>query len=326
MTSPGLNDDRIEAMRGSVMTAVDRDIRRRGRRARRAIGLTAASVLVVGVGGYALSSIDLQGSSSSSEASSSSESSSSLDSEGSDAAGGRADARTNKRLGGTTNRAVPDADRQVVTTGSVSVTVTRPRQVAARLSTYVEGIGGRVDDRSESGDGQDATATLRVRVPATKVAATIARLEEQGTVEDVSLENQDVTSVSQDLDARIDALEISVDRLESILGASETSKEVISAESALTKRQEQLESLQSQRRSLAGQVELSTITIDLAQEPRVDSVEPGGFSGGLRDGWNGLVTTVNAVVEVAGRLLPWAAVAVVVAGAVRLVTRRRAHG
>ncbi|MFI5427307.1 DUF4349 domain-containing protein [Aeromicrobium sp. UC242_57] len=110
--------------------------------------------------------------------------------------------------------------------------------------------------------------------------------------------------MSKDLDARIDALQISVDRLQSILAEADTSREVISAEGALTERQEQLESLQSQKRSLAGQVELSSISVDFAQKTRVDTVEPGGFTGGLRDGWNALVSTVNHVVELIGVLLP----------------------
>ncbi|MET0930397.1 MAG: hypothetical protein ABWX74_12820, partial [Aeromicrobium sp.] len=64
MTTPTLDDGRIEKMRLSVMHRVDQDVRRRGHRLRTTIGVTAASVLVVGLGGYALSSIDTGGSSS----------------------------------------------------------------------------------------------------------------------------------------------------------------------------------------------------------------------------------------------------------------------
>lgn len=314
MTTPMLDDDRIDAMRAGVMHAVDRDIARRGRRMRSTIGLTAAGVLVVGLGGFTVSAIQ-QGAGSESAGTSSSasdaRSGAGVASEDAAAAPGRLD-----------ESGPTDQDRQVITTGTISVTVTAPRDAAARLSTFVEGLGGRVDSRSEDGAGQDASASLQVRVPAGQVSATIARLEKLGTVDDVSLQNDDVTSVAKDLDARIDALQISVERLQAILSAADTSKDVISAESALTQRQEQLESLQAERRSLAGQVELSTITIDLAQERQVDSVEPGGFTGGLRDGWNALVATVNAVVEVVGTILPWAVIVLVLLAATRLVARR----
>jgi hypothetical protein len=58
MNTPTLNDDRIAAMRASVMHAVDKDIAVRGRRARRTIGLAAASVLVVGFGSVGISALN----------------------------------------------------------------------------------------------------------------------------------------------------------------------------------------------------------------------------------------------------------------------------
>lgn len=155
------------------------------------------------------------------------------------------------------------------------------------------------------------------------MTATIERLGTYGTVDDVSLENSDVTAQAKDLDARIDALELSIDRLEDILTGAGSSAEVIKAEEALTLRQEQLESLQAQRKGLADQVSLSTLTIGFSQTDDVDSVEPEGFGGGLRDGWNALVSTLNAVVELTGRVLPWAAIAAAVLLVVRLAGRLR---
>ncbi|MET0468035.1 MAG: DUF4349 domain-containing protein [Aeromicrobium sp.] len=308
MTTPTLHDDRIDKMRLMVMDHVDHDVRRRGRRARHTLGLAAASVLVVGLGGYAVSSIDLQ----TTDAGGSSEMADSSSAEAPSA--GQGSAR---------DEAAPDAGRQVITTGSVTVTVAQPRTVAQQLSTWVESIGGRIDDRSESGSGDDASATVTVRVPSDRVTATIEQLDTYGSVENVSLQNSDVTAQATDLDARIDALQLSIDRLERIMAGSGTSKELIEAEGALTQRQEQLESLQAQRKGIADQVSLSTLSIDLSQRASVDSVEPGGFGGGLRDGWNALASTVNVVVEVAGRLLPWAAIVAAGLVIVRLVGRRR---
>ncbi len=65
------------------------------------------------------------------------------------------------------------------------------------------------------------------------------------------------------------------------------------------------------------------ITDDRRQKAKADSVEPGGFKGGLTDGWNALVSTVNHVVEVAGALLPWAVILIALYAVYRLVSRRR---
>jgi len=315
MSTPTLHDDRVDKMRMSVMHRIDQDVTRRGRRMRNVIGLTAASVLVVGLGGYAISSSgggrDVSGTGESASA-------------GSIAADAPAPAQLeNGESGDTAKEIAPDADRQVITTGTVRVTVARPSTTAQRLSAWVESVGGRIDDRSENGSGDEASASLTIRVPSDQVTATIDRLKTYGTVDDVSLQNTDVTAQAKDLDARIDALQLSIDRLSAIMAGAGSSKEVLQAEEALTQRQEQLESLQAQRKGMADQVSLSTLSIDLSPMATASSVEPGGFTGGLRAGWNGLVTTVNSIVEVAGVLLPWVALAFLLVLAVQLVRRRR---
>jgi len=314
MNTPTLTDDRVATMRSSVMLAVDQDIAKRGRRARTTIGLAAASVLVIGLGSVginALSNVSSGGDSG--------------DSAGSSATRETApdNGLTQNDAGGDSKAAAPEADREVITTGEINVSVTDPRAVAQKISAYAESIGGRVDSRTEDGNGDDASAFVTVRVPSTKVTATIDKLKTYGTVEDVSLQNEDVTAQAKDLDARIDALRLSIDRLEKIMANSDTSAELIKAENALTQRQEQLESLEAQRKQIADQVSLSTLSIHLSQKSQPDSVEPGGFKGGLTDGWNALVATVNNVVEVAGTLLPWVGILLGLYGLYWIASRRR---
>lgn len=323
MNTPTLSDERIAAMRSTVMRTVDEDITRRGQRARRAVGLVAASVLVVGTGGLGLSLLDGGGDSGATSAGDGGFNSGSTaqieKSEDSDSAG----RPSGDSASGDEKAVAPDADREVITTGEINVTVKDPPAVAQKISAYAESIGGRVDTRTEHGSGDDASAFVTIRVPSTKVTATIDKLKTYGTVDNVSLQNDDVTAQAKDLDARIDALRLSIDRLEKIMADADTSGELIKAEGALTQRQEQLESLAAQRKQIADQVSLSTLSIDLSQKARADSVEPGGFKGGLTDGWNALVSTVNKVVEIAGVLLPWAAIAVALYGIYWLISRRR---
>ena len=311
MNTPTLTDDRVATMRSSVMLAVDQDIAKRGRRVRSTIGLVAASVLVVGLGSVGINALSNVSTSSSDSG----------DSAGSSTAIEQPTA--GDEAGRDSKAAAPEADREVITTGTIKVSVTDPRAVAQKISAYAESIGGRVDSRTEDGNGDDASAFVTVRVPSTKVTATIDKLKTYGTVEDISLQNEDVTAQAKDLDARIDALRLSIDRLEKIMANSDTSAELIKAENALTQRQEQLESLEAQRKQIADQVSLSTLSIDLSQKARADSVEPGGFKGGLTDGWNALVATVNNVVEVAGTLLPWVGILLGLYGLYWLASRRR---
>jgi hypothetical protein len=224
-----------------------------------------------------------------------------------------------------------DADRQVVTTATASLAVEDPADGAQRVSELVESAGGRVDERSEQAAGDDgvegAAADLVVRVPADALTGVLADLEDLGDVENVSVSHSDVTAKAVDMDARISALQTSVARLQALMDGAATTEDLLTAEKALSERQEKLESMQSQRALLADQVELSTLTVQLRPFGVAPAGGPEGFVDGLGTGWRALVTVLGAAVVVLGVLLPWMGVALLVAAAVLVplrVMRRRA--
>lgn len=229
-------------------------------------------------------------------------------------------------------RGATDTDRQVITTASASLAVEDPARAAQQVSERVESVGGRVDERTEyAGSGPDGaeggTADLVVRVPADELTGVLADLEDLGDVESVSVSRSDVTATVVDLDARISALQTSVARLQALMDTAATTEALLAAEEALSERQEQLESLQSQRALLADQVELSTLSVHLAPF----GVAPAGgldtFLDGLGTGWRALASAVGAAVVVLGVVLPWLAVAAVLATGVLVpvrLSRRRA--
>ncbi len=303
MTTPELDERRIDAMRSSIMNSVDDDVARRGRRTRRGLGVLATACFVVVIGGVGFSQLTNPNSGQS-------------DSLG--AGQSPADAGGNEDSAGSrAEQAAPEStaldEREVVTTGSVDVTVDDPRDVAERFAVWVEAASGRIDGRTESKDDEGrASASLTVRVPSGQMSEALAELATYGDIGTVDVQNEDVTTQGRDLDARIKALEISIDRLEKILAEAGSSAEVVRAENALTQRQVQLESLQAQRKALTDQVTLSTLHVQLVQKGSASSVSPGGFQGGLTRGWDALVDTVNGIVSLAGVLAPWLAVALVV--------------
>jgi len=219
------------------------------------------------------------------------------------------------------------AAREVVTTGWVTVVADDPRAAAEEVARLAESAGGRVENRHQSGDAADGTATaeLTVRVPADRTTATLDALEQVGEVEDVSVEAVDVTGTARDLDARIEALTTSVDRLRTLMGEAGSTKDLLAAEQELTARQADLESLQSQRASLTDQVSMSTLTVSLVQVAPAEQLAPEGFLGGLQNGWDALLTTLNGLVVLLGVLLPWLVVVGGLALLVRWALRRRAR-
>ncbi|WP_146192415.1 DUF4349 domain-containing protein [Cellulomonas sp. WB94] len=222
------------------------------------------------------------------------------------------------------------AGRQVITTGTAQLTVDDPRKAASAVVALVEGLGGRVDARQEqsAAEGRDAYAQLTVRIPSDDLTSTLTKLEDIGHVDRVNLSAQDVTGTAEDLDARIRALKLSVARMEELLSRATSNADLIAAENALTERQSNLESLQSQRARLAEQVALSTLDITLSTPGNAPEPTTHGFLGGLAAGWDALVGMLSTLVLVVGVLLPWLAFAGVITLAVlaslRWARRRRA--
>jgi len=215
------------------------------------------------------------------------------------------------------------ADRSVITTGSVSLTVADPIRSAEDAATIVEEAGGRVDSRTETPEteNQSASANLSLRIPVGDLDRTLDALRALGTVNYVSLNASDVTQQSQDLDARITALTTSVDRLLALMAQASNTTDLIAIEGELSTRQAELEGLKSQRDYLTDQVEYSTITLDLYSTGTVAPGAPDNFWTGIVAGWTTLVTALGALLVGVGFALPWLAILAVAGGIVFLIVR-----
>lgn len=318
-TGTVLDGQRIDDIRGRVMAEIDADVRRRSRRTRFVAGVAAAGVVAVALGtGLAAVTTDDGPSGDFSTAADPAP----VPGDFSGSTDGDAVEVAPTPEQGQKDLAAPqvqEADRSVITTGRVEMTVDDPAAAVSDFGTWVERAGGRIDQSSE----QDDSAQVTVRVPADVVSAAIDELRSIGEVDTTSITDVDVTSQVVDLDARIIALQASVDRLLAILASATTTGEVVEAEATLTQRQAELDSLVAQRAALGDQVALSTIDVSFTATDSAASVEPDGFLGGLRTGWNSVVETVDAVVTAAGVAVPWLAIVVVLSAGVWAFARRR---
>jgi hypothetical protein len=198
--------------------------------------------------------------------------------------------------------------------------VAEPTQATDRLVSTVTDAGGRVDSRSEQSGSSSPTVDLVVRIPADKLDGVLADAKKLGTVESMSIGHTDVTSQRVDLDARIEALQTSVNRLLQLMGRAGNVADLLAAESSLTQRQAELDSLRAQRAALGDQISYATINVNLSTKP---TVTQGGFLGALARGWQSLLSAVYSVVVAVGFLLPWIPVLAVLTLVVVLVVRRK---
>ena len=240
------------------------------------------------------------------------------------------------------------ADRDIITTASATVTAEEVDAAARAIANSAVAHGGYVESLSVGSDGTvypvsptdggivydtipypypTDGAWITVRVPADQLQSVVDELDDVGEVTATNLSRQDVTEQTVDLEARIDAAQASVDRLTELMTQAQSVADLIAAESALAERQATLESYQQQLEMLDDQVAMSTLSVTVVPEVEPVTADPAGFGDGLAAGWNGLVATLNGIVVALGFLLPWLAVAAVIAvvvwAIVRLVRGRR---
>ncbi|MEK9599861.1 MAG: DUF4349 domain-containing protein, partial [Pontimonas sp.] len=138
-----------------------------------------------------------------------------------------------------------------------------------------------------------------------------------------SLNSVDVSLQKIDLDARIDVLEAAIERLNELLAEAASTSDLIAVESALSERQAELDSLQSQRDYLSDQTLFATLSISLITPANATPAEPDGFLDGIVRGWESILAFFAGTIVWAGILVPWLGLVAVVAVAIVVVRRLR---
>jgi hypothetical protein len=204
----------------------------------------------------------------------------------------------------------------------VNAAAARAAAIAGAVSGFVGG------DKRDIGSGNSvSTATMELRVPADKFAATLDQLaKELGREESRSVNTEDVTEQVVDLDARIATQQARVASGRKLLSQAKDLDDLVMLEKEVATRESDLASLQAKKTKLADLTALSTITLSLvgpapAAPPADDN--PAGFLAGLSSGWHGLLTSLGVLAAVLGWLLPWIVVIGLPAGAVLWTVKRR---
>ncbi|VXC35153.1 conserved hypothetical protein [Microbacterium sp. 8M] len=338
ITLPELSDDAVDRIEEAVFTQIaeerqaqqERASASRGRTRRRR-WLTAGGIAAAFVVGVLVtpSILHLTGSSSGSSAISAPYDSSSGAKPMSGSSKELAQSATGNAGGAASSATTP---RDVIRTGSATVQVHDVRKAADALAALAQKHGGFIESE-QIGSSSAPAATdgivppagdgwVTLRVPAADLPAVMDELRSEGTVLATSLAASDVTTTTTDLRAQVDSLTASVQRLTQLMAQASSVSDLLTAETALTERQGQLQSAQQQLKDLETQVAMSSVQVTLMRQAPA-AADPGGFGDGLAAGWNGLIVSLNALVIALGFLLPWLAVAAVLAAIVRGVLRLR---
>ena len=207
------------------------------------------------------------------------------------------------------------ADRKLIRTGTLSVEVRRYAEAAEKAVAIAEAHGGYLSGANaarEAGDRQRGTLTLSVE--ARSFDAVFRKLKELGRVESAAVETRDATREYADLETRLSVKRDAQARLLEIL-RTRTGKlsDLVEAERELSRLVEEAERLEGERRYLAKQVELATITIEIFEPAAFlrDGAAAPLFQA-VRDALPLLSRSVAMMLYASAAALPWVIVAVLV--------------
>lgn len=163
------------------------------------------------------------------------------------------------------------AERQLIRTGEIRLTVEEFDAADDEIRQVVDDRDGFVSEtRRETvdrGDGEHTVGQLVLRVPSEEFDATMADLETVGEVESSSTETEDVSDQLTDIEARLENLRAERDRLRELYEDANETADVLAVQSELSSTQERIERLEARQASLEERVALSTIRVELSEEP-----------------------------------------------------------
>ena len=200
------------------------------------------------------------------------------------------------------------ASRLIIRTGQASIEVDSLRPSMAELRRIVQRLGGFVADASvQSGRNQVRSATLELKVPASRFDELTEGLEPLGRLQFVNVAAEDVSEEFVDLTARVANGRRLEDRLVELL-RTRTGKlqDVLSVERELARVREEIERMEGRLRFLKTSAQLSTLSVNLFEPPPLVASHPGRSVIGeaFKTAWRNFVGLMAGVIASLGFVVP----------------------
>ena len=182
----------------------------------------------------------------------------------------------------------------IARTGKVSLYVQNVDKAATALSRVARENGGDVfssDIASGDGSVNEPSGQMQIRVPAERFDSALAGVAQTGKVRERSTNAQDMTGDITDSDARLRNLRQTEADIRRIMDRSGNVSQIMDAENQLSQVREQIETLESDLKSMRGRVTYATIDIDLQAEASTAPVQP-TFASQLVSAWHGATASL----------------------------------
>ena len=183
---------------------------------------------------------------------------------------------------------VTNPNRNLILTANVSMKTQDPWATADKARAIANGLGGDILAMSQTGQGENRSALITLRVPSDRFDEALRQLKLlDGEVLTSNVDAKDVTDQFTDLQARLVAKQAEEQRYLQLFPQAKTVDETLKIDAALGNVRVQIEQLQGQLNLIKNRTEFSTITMSIAPIVTVPTTTTGA--------WDPSVTFAKAI-------------------------------
>lgn len=190
------------------------------------------------------------------------------------------------------------SQRKLIKTVDMDVQTEGYDTLIAGLEKQITELGGYIEYQYQYNGNyynNDAlrNANLQIRIPSDRLDEFIDKVGEQSNVTNKEVRVEDVTLRYVDLESHKTALLTEQSRLLDLLEVAETVEDIITIEQRLSDVRYQLESMESQLRTLDNQIDYSTINLRIQEVRRVTPTEEKTVWDKIRNGFSGSIYNIG---------------------------------
>jgi len=183
---------------------------------------------------------------------------------------------------------VTNPTRNLILTANVVMKTQDPWATADKARAIANGLGGDILAMSQTGQGDNRSALITVRVPSDRFDEALRQLKVlDGEVVTSNVDAKDVTDQFTDLQARLVAKQAEEQRYLQLFPQAKTVDETLKIDAALGNVRTQIEQLQGQLNLIKNRTDFSTVTMSITPLVTVPSTPSGS--------WDPAVTFAKAI-------------------------------
>lgn len=184
------------------------------------------------------------------------------------------------------------SQRLITRSGDMTLRVKNISESAGKVERIAQRFGGFVESSNVSSDPKNPTAYFMIRVSSKQWVQANEALKGMGILVSESATGSDVTAEVYDLEARVKTLKAEEDSLRTLLSRASRIGDILQIKDRLANVRMEIESMAGQAKNLRNMAALSTISVNLTQEPKIDDeTNPDPWMG---DAWTSAVNAFQS--------------------------------